>query len=729
MHKIGMLRFFAGALTLASLFVICMQFDSQPASAANETPDAAVRFDPSTNPLTADWTGPYGGIPPFDKVKIADFKPAMEIAMAENLKEIDAIANNKARPTFANTFVPLENSGQMLSRVNIIFGIWATNMNSAEFAPIQAEMGPKLAAHYDKIVQNGALFKRIEAVKNSPAAKRLTSEQKRLVKVYYDNFVHAGAKLDGPTKEKVSKLNQQLAAVFAKFNQNLQGEESELYVLIDNEAQLSGLPQSLKDAAAADAQSKGKKGWMIRNTRSSTDPFLTYADDRGLREKVWKMFVSRGNNNDSRDNKANITQILKLRAERAKLFGFPTHAHWILEQKMAKTPENAMKLMEAVWPAAIGRVHEEVADMQKVADAEGNGVKIAPWDYHYYMEKVRKAKYDLDQNEVKPYLQLDKMRDAMFWVAGELFGLGFKKVEGIPVFHPDVSVYEVTDTKTGKHVGLWYFDPYARDGKDSGAWMNQYRNQSRIGGKEITTIVSNNSNFVKARPGEPVLISWDDATTMFHEFGHALHGLSSNVTYPTLSGTAVPSDYVEFPSQLLEHWLSTPEVLNKFAINYKTGKPIPKELVEKIQKASTFNQGFDTTEYLASALVDMKMHLAGDTPIDPDKFEQETLTALNMPKEIVMRHRPTQFRHIFGSDDYSAGYYSYLWSDVHSADAFTAFTEAGGPYEKKVAARLKKYVFSIGNTIDPLIAYKLFRGHDARVDALMEDRGFPVPKK
>ncbi|KXK03333.1 MAG: peptidyl-dipeptidase Dcp [Acidobacteria bacterium OLB17] len=601
-------------------------------------------------------------------------------------------------------------------------------MNSPEFAPIQAEMQPKLAAHYDKIVQNSKLFERINAIYTSKDVKKLTPEQQRLVKVYYDNFVHSGARLDAASKAKVSALNQELAGLFAKFNQNLQGEESELYVLIDDEAQLSGLPQSIKDAAAADAASKGKKGWMIRNTRSSTDPFLTYADDRGLREKVWKMFVSRGDNNDSRDNKALITRILKLRAERAKLFGFKTHAHWILEQKMAKTPENAMKLMEAVWPAAIGRVHEEVADMQKIADAEGKGVKIEPWDYHYYMEKVRKAKYDLDQNEVKPYLQLDKMREAMFWVAGELFGMNFKKVDGLPVFHPDVTVYDVTDKRSGKHIGLWYFDPYARDGKDSGAWMNQYRNQSRIDGKEITTIVSNNSNFVKARPGEPVLISWDDAVTMFHEFGHALHGLSSNVTYPTLSGTAVPSDYVEFPSQLLEQWLSTPEVLNKFAVHYKTGKPIPAELVEKIRKASTFKQGFDTTEYLASALVDMKMHLAGDAAIDPDKFERETLTALNMPKEIVMRHRTTQFRHIFGSDDYSAGYYSYLWSEVHSADAFTAFTEAGGPYDKKVAAKLKKYVFSIGNTIDPLEGYRLFRGHDARVEALMLDRGFPVPK-
>jgi len=341
------------------------------------------------------------------------------------------------------------------------------------------------------------------------------------------------------------------------------------------------------------------------------------------------------------------------------------------------------------------------------------------------MEKVRKDKYDLDQGEVKQYLQLDKMREAMFWVAGELFDFSFTPVTGLPVMHPDQTVYEVKSKSTGKHVGLWYFDPYARDGKNSGAWMSQYRDQSRIAGKDITTIVSNNSNFVKAKPGEPVLISWDDAVTMFHEFGHALHGLSSNVTYPTLSGTAVATDYVEFPSQILEHWVPTPEVLNKFAIHYQTGKPMPKELIEKIKKAATFNQGFDTTELLSSALIDMKLHMSEPTN-DPDKFERETLTALNMPKELVMRHRTPQFRHIFGSDGYSAGYYSYVWSDVLQADAFTAFTEAGGPYDKEVAKRLVKYVFSVGNTIEPAEGFRKFRGRDPKVDALKIERGFPV---
>jgi peptidyl-dipeptidase Dcp len=385
-------------------------------------------------------------------------------------------------------------------------------------------------------------------------------------------------------------------------------------------------------------------------------------------------------------------------------------------------------LMEGVWPAAVARVREEVVDMQALADKEGAKIKIEPWDYHYYMEKVRKAKYDLDQNEVKPYLQLDKMREAMFWVAGELFNFTFTPVTNVPVFHPDVTVYEVKNRQSGKHVGLWYFDPYARDGKNSGAWMNETRGQDKLDG-DTTTIVSNNSNFVKGKPGEAVLISWDDAITMFHEFGHALHGLSSNVTYPTLAGTNVARDYVEFPSQLLEHWVSTPEVLQKFALHYQTGKPIPQALVDKINAASKFNQGFATTEYLSAALVDMKLHLAGDQKIDADAFEKETLAALGMPNELVMRHRTPQFAHVFSSDGYSAGYYSYLWSDVLTADAFGAFTEGKGAYDKAVAERLVRHVFSVGNTIDPAEAYRNFRGRDPQVDALMIKRGFPVTKK
>jgi len=683
-----------------------------------------------SNPLAAQWTGPYGGVPPFDKVKISDLKPALEAAMAENLAEIDAIANNKAKPTFENTIAAMERSGQMLDRVSTIYGIQASNMSSEAFEPVQTEMEPKLAAHSDKITQNGALFKRIEAVYNLEQAKKaVRGERYRLIWKYYTDFVRQGAKLAPEQKARLGEINQQLAGLFTKFSQNLLGDEGQLSLMLTSEADLAGLPQSLKDSAAAAAAAKGKPGqWMIRNTRSSIDPFLTYSDRRDLREKAWRMFVNRGDNGDARDNNGIIPEILHLRAERAKLLGYATHAHWRLEPQMAKTPENAMKLMEGVWPAAVSRVKEEVADMQALADKEGAKITIEPWDYRFYSEKVRIAKYDLDQNEVKPYLQLDKIKEAMFWVAGELFNFTFAPVKNVPVYHPDVTVYEVRDKTSGKYIGLWYFDPYARDGKRSGAWMNAYRSQQRMAG-DVTTIVSNNSNFVKGKPGEPVLISWDDATTMFHEFGHALHGLASNVTYPTLSGTNVARDYVEFPSQLMEHWISTPQVLQKFALHYQTGKPIPQALVDKINKAATFNQGFDTVEYLASALVDMKLHLAGDRKIDVDSFEKETLAALGMPKEIVMRHRTPQFGHVFSSDGYSAGYYSYMWSDVLTADAFGAFTEAGGPYDKKVAKRLKDTIFSVGNTIDPAEAYRNFRGRDPNVDALMIKRGFPVSKK
>jgi peptidyl-dipeptidase Dcp len=464
---------------------------------------------------------------------------------------------------------------------------------------------------------------------------------------------------------------------------------------------------------------------VITNTRSSTDPFLTYSDRRDLRERVWRMFVNRGDAGAT-DNNAIIAEILKLRAERANLLGYPTHAHWRLENAMAGTPEKAMELMEAVWTPAVARVRQEVADMQQMANAEGAGITIEPWDYRYYMEKVRKQRYDLDLNVVKPYMQLDRLREGMFWVAGELFGFNFTPVTNVPVYHPDIKVWEVTDKTSGRHVGLWYFDPYARPGKRSGAWMNAYRSQERFDGP-VTTIVSNNSNFVKGAEGEPVLISWDDAKTLFHEFGHALHGLSSNVTYPALSGTAVARDYVEFPSQLLEHWLSTPEVLQRFAVHYQTGQPIPQELVDRIDRTSTFNQGFMTVEYLASALIDMKLHLAGSADIDPDAFERETLAALGMPREIVMRHRTPQFGHVFSSDGYSAGYYSYLWSDVITADAAEAFVQGGGYYSPEVARRLRENIFSVGNTIDPAEGYRAFRGRDPQVEALMRKRGFAPP--
>ncbi|HUP64895.1 MAG TPA: M3 family metallopeptidase [Thermoanaerobaculia bacterium] len=690
------------------------------------TPATMSPGSAAANPLLREWSGPYGGIPPFDQIEVAHFEPALEVAMAENLAEIDRIASNSAPPTFENTIEALERSGRTLDRVWTAYGIWSSTMASPEFQAVERTMEPKLAAFSDKITQNDKLFRRIEAVYESPAKASLTPEQRRLAWLHWNRFVRAGARLDSAAKARLSEINQRLAGLYTDFSQNVLADESEQTLALERESDLAGLPQSLRDAAASAATSRNLPGkWVITNTRSSVDPFLTYSDRRDLRERAWRMFVNRGDNPGEHDNNTIISEILRLRAERAKLLGYQTHAHWRLENTMAKTPERAVELLEAVWTPAVARVREEVADMQAVADREGANIRIEPWDYRYYAEKVRKAKYDLDQNQVKPYLQLDRLRDGMFWVAAELFNFDFRPVSGVPVYHPDVRVWEVRDRTSGEHAGLWYFDPYARQGKRSGAWMNAYRTQERFD-EEITTIVSNNSNFVKGKPGEPVLISWDDAETLFHEFGHALHGLSSNVNYPSLAGTAVFRDYVEFPSQLLEHWLATPEVLQRFAVHYETGEPIPQELVDRIERASTFNEGFATLEYLASALVDMKLHLAGDRPIDSDAFERQALAELGMPSEIVMRHRTPQFNHVFAGDSYSAGYYSYLWSDVLTADAAEAFLEAGGFYDPGVAARLRQYIFSVGNTVDPAAGYRSFRGRDPRVDALMRKRGFPV---
>jgi len=679
------------------------------------------------NALLAPWSGPYGGVPPFDQASPALLAPALEAGMAEHLVELERIANNPAPATFANTIAAMERSGRALDRAATVYYIFGSTLSDDAVQQVERDIEPKMAAFRDSITQNEKLFRRIAAVYDARTTSGLTAEEQRLTWLTYTNFVRAGAKLDAASKKRLGEINQSLAGLFTQFSQNLLADESERYTVLESEADLAGLPTSLRAGFAADANRRGQSGkWVVANTRSSVEPFLTYSTRRDLREKVWQVFVNRGDNGDVRDNNAIIGQILQLRAERARLLGFETHAHWRLENSMARTPERAMQLMEAVWTPAVARVREEVADMQKIADAEGARIKIEPWDYRHYAEKVRKAKYDLDTNELKPYLQLDKLREGMFYVAGELFGMTFTALpEGsVPVYHPDVRVWRVDD-KAGKFIGLWYFDPYARVGKQSGAWMNAYRNQERFDG-EVKTIVSNNSNFVKGAPGEPVLISWDDAVTLFHEFGHALHGLSSNVNYPSVSGTNVTRDYVEFPSQLLEHWLPVKEVLDRFAVHYQTGKPIPAELVAKVERAKTFNQGFATIEYLAAALVDMKLHLAAkpDSRIDPDAFERETLAKLGMPNEIVMRHRTPQFGHIFSGDGYSAGYYSYLWSDTLTADAWEAFTEGKGAWDRDIAKRLRDHIFSVGNTIDPADGYRSFRGRDPQIEALMRKRGF-----
>ncbi len=671
--------------------------------------------------LLAPWTGPFGGVPPFATVKVANFAAALQAGMDEQLREIEAIAHNPAPANFHNTIAALETAGHTLERVLAIYGVYSGALSDDAMQAVERDMEPRLAAFHDLITQNEVLFKRIAAVYATREHSGLSAEQQRLTWVQYQNFARTGALLDTAAKARLSDINQSLAGLFTEFSQRILKDESDTYVVLRDAADLAGLPASEIAAAAAQASEHDLQDvWVIANTRSSVEPFLTYSTRRDLREQVWRNFVMRGDCGGATDTKQLISDILKLRAERAKLLGYATHAHWQLEDSMAKTPENAAALLRALWHPAAARVREEVADMQQLADA--HSIKIQAWDYRYYAEQVRKARYDLDANELKPYLQLEQLREGMFFVADKLFGLQFVAVNNVPVYHPDVRVWAVQDPQ-GHHVGLWFFDPYARRGKQSGAWMSEYRGQQHFAGA-VTPIVSNNANFSKGTPNEPVLINWDDAVTLFHEFGHALHGLLSNVSYPTLAGTNVARDFVEFPSQLLEHWLLAPQVLNRFALHYQTQQPMPQHLVDKITRARNFNQGFATLEFLASAMIDMELHLAGDAPIDAAQFERETLNALDMPEEIVMRHRTPQFSHIFSGDGYAAGYYSYLWADTLVADAWEAFTDSGDVFDPQLAQRLREFVFTAGNNQEPDVAYRGFRGRDPDVQALLRKRGF-----
>ena len=718
-------------LTAASLLALSIASCSDP---SNTSPDKTVNLDlPKVtmseidNLLLKEWTGPYGGIPAFDKMSLDNVETAIDWGMKKNLIEIDAIVANSDTPNFENTILALEKTGQDLDRVFPFWGIWSSNMNSPEFRKIQGKVNPKLSDFSSKIRQNQKLFDRVKAVYDDPAVKNMRPDQQRLIQLTYDGFARNGATLDTAGKARYAEINKRLSKLHTDFANNVLADE-EGYILYINEGQLSGLPESFVKAAGATAAANGKNGqYAITNTRSSMSPFLTYSKERDLRQKVWKTYYSRGDNGDKHDNNAIIAEILKLRDERVTLLGYDNYAQWRLEDRMAQNPERAIELMEAVWPAAIARVEEEVADMQAIADKEGADIKIAPWDYRFYAEKVRKDKYDLDSDEVKQYLQLGKLTEAMFYVAGELFNFTFTPVaEGsVPVFHPDVNVWEVTDKTSGEHIGLWYLDPFARPGKRSGAWATSYRSHTTFDGKK-TVLSSNNSNFIKGAPGEAVLISWDDANTFFHEFGHALHSLSSNVAYPTLNGGV--RDYTEFQSQLLERWLSTDIIVDKYLVHHETGKAMPMELRQKIKDAATFNQGFATTEYLASALVDMRYHTTDPKNIDPDVFEKKTLEELGMPDTIVMRHRSPHFGHIFSGEGYSAGYYGYMWADVLTSDAAEAFKEApGGFYDAGVAKKLVDNLFAPRNAVNPADAYRAFRGRDADIAPLMRDRGFPVP--
>ncbi len=682
-----------------------------------------------TNPLTQAWTGPFGGVPAWDKMNPELFPDAFTEAMADLTKEVHAVRDNPAPATFDNVLVPMQLAGEKADRVFAMWGVQTSNVSNDRVNALDEEWSPKISTFYDGLFLDPKLFARYKVVYDARATLNLDAQQMRIVERAYDNFVRDGANLPTEQKDRLVAINSSLAQKFAEFSGKVLKDEQS-FIFIDSEAELGGLEPSLIAAFKSAADAAGQPGkFAIKNTRSAAQPVMQYATNRALRERVWRAFTNRGDNGGANDTNAIIAEILKLRQDRAVLLGFKTHADYRMADTMAKDPAKAMDLMMKVWPAAVARAKEEVADMQKIADADakdGRGARliIEPWDYRFYAEKVRKAKFDLNEAEIKPYLKLDNLVDAMFWSAGQLYDLGFKENTGtVSVFEPNVRTFEVFNTKTNANVGLLYLDNFARNGKRSGAWMTTYRSQKELGGR-TNVLASNNNNFSKGANGAPTLISLDDADTLFHEFGHGIHYLLQDVKYPALANT--PRDFVEYPSQVNEKWLMTPEVLNKFALHYETGKPTPPALVAKIKASGTFNQGFATVEYLGSAIVDMKLHNRTTPVTDPDAFERQTLAEIGMPREIVMRHRLPQFNHLFASDAYSAGYYSYLWSEVMDADTWAAFEEAGGPWDRTVADKFRTILLSTGNETDRAEAYRAFRGRDPDVKALLKSRGFPT---
>jgi peptidyl-dipeptidase Dcp len=686
---------------------------------------AAPANSPATSALSAPWPGPYGGVPPWDQVKPADFPAAFTAAIEEYRREINAIAQNPAQPTFANTLVAMERAGETLRRVTAMFGVYQSNLSTPEVQALDLEWSPKLAAAADEVKFNEKLFARISTVHATRGDAGLDAVDTRLLERTYNDFVRTGAKLDANGKQRLGAINQRLAALFADFSARVLKDEETWIVL--GAGDLGGLSPSLVASFKAAAEERGiNDGWAVVNTRSSVDPFLTFSDSRALREKVWRAFKNRGDNGGANDTNALIVEITGLRAERARLLGYPTHAHLRTEDTMARTPENAEQLMAKVWAATTKRVQEEVADMQALAAKQSFAGQIEPWDYLYYAEKVRTARYAVNQDDLKPYFELNNMIAAAFHTAQKLYGLQFKEITGtVPVFHPDVRVWEVRE-QDGRYIGLFYGDNFARTGKRSGAWMTGYRYHEAIDAVR-TPLVSNNNNFVKGAAGEPVLISLDDATTLFHEFGHALHFLLSNAKYLGLSDT--PGDYVELPSQVLESWVLTRPILDQFARHYKTGEAMPQALVDKVRAASKFNQGYATAEYLSAAIVDMRLHNRPEGISDPNAFERDLMVGIGAPKEVAMRHRLPQFLHLFSSDAYSAGYYSYLWADVMASDAFQAFEEKGNLFDPELAKKMREQILAPLNSSDRAEAYRAFRGRDPEVDALLKRRGFPVENK
>ncbi|HEU6441841.1 MAG TPA: M3 family metallopeptidase [Microvirga sp.] len=676
----------------------------------------------SGNPLLATWNTPFG-LPPFESIAPEHYKPAFDQALADQQAEIAAIAGSEAPPTFANTIEALERSGAALKRVGGVFFNLAGSHTNEAIQAIEREMAPILAKHRNSIFMNEALYRRVAALCDNRESLGLDAEQARVLDRYHTIFVRAGAKLAPDGKKRLAAITERLASLGTQFSQNVLADEKSYQLVLETEDDLAGLPSFLREAAAQAAEERGLKGkYVITLSRSSIEPFLQFSKRRDLREQAFRAWASRGDNDGTTDNKTIIAEMAALRVERARLLGYETFADFKLSDTMAKTPDAVLKLLNDVWAPARARAEAERDDLQALAQSQGDNIVIEPWDWRFYADQVRMARHNLDEAMIKPYFQLDNIIEAAFETAYRLFGVSFQELKDFPKYHPDIRAWQVLDS-SGTHVGIFIGDYFARQSKRSGAWMSAFRSQEKLSG-DVRPIIVNVMNFAKGGAGEPSLLSFDDARTLFHEFGHGLHGLLSNVTYPLLAGTAVSTDFVELPSQLYEHWLSQPDILRRYATHSRTGEPIPEELLERLMAARNFNQGFATVEYLASAFVDLELHRRKDvTGLDISAFEKETLERIGMPREIIMRHRTPHFTHVFAGDGYSSGYYSYLWSEVLDADAFKAFEETGDAFNKELAEKLKHFIYSAGNLRDPAEAYTAFRGRLPTADALLAKRG------
>jgi peptidyl-dipeptidase Dcp len=679
---------------------------------------------PDVNPAIVRWEGLLG-LPEFDKISDADFEAALAAAFPAHLAEIDAIATDSAAPSFENTIVALEKSGDLLDRASGIFWNLTGSNTNETLQALERKLSPEFSRHYSTITMNPALFARIDALYQARDNLDLDAERARVLELTWKSFVRAGAQLGAEDQTKLKAINERLATLGTTFSQNVLADEAGYALVLETMEDLKGLPDSLIANMSAAADERGHVGkHAVTLSRAIIEPFLTFSERRDLRETAFRAWVARGEKAGARDNRPLVAETVKLRAEKAALLGFDSFAHFKLDNTMAKTPENVRALLETVWGKARTRAIEEADELAEMIAAEGQNHPVQPWDWRHYSEKVRAERYAFNESEVKPYLQLEKMIEASFYTAERLFGVTFRKVEDVTAYHPDVRVFEALDS-AGRRVAVFLGDYFARPSKRSGAWMSSFQDQHKLGEGQ-TPIVVNVANFAKAPEGEPILIDMENARTLFHEFGHALHGMLSDVTYPSISGTSVNRDFVELPSQLFEHWLMTPEVLQRFAVHHETGEVIPQALLDKLQAAEKFNKGFANVEFTSSALVDMEFHALDPEDaanVDPMTFQADVLARLEMPDAIVMRHATPHFAHVFAGDGYSAGYYSYMWSGVLDADAFRAFEEAGDAFDAATAEKLKRFIYTSGGSMDPEDAYIAFRGKLPTPDALLEKEG------